>query len=1535
MSDFVSADGLGSIAVIGMSGRFPGARNLHEYWRNLREGVECISFFSAEELSANGLDPAVLGESNYVSAKGVLPDSALFDASFFGFSPRDAEVMDPQHRVFLECAWEALEDAGYHPEDGSSIGVYAGTSLSGYLLNLLANPDIMKAMGSYQVTIGNDKDHLTTRVAYKLNLRGPCITVQTTCSSSLVAVCLACQALLNYQCDMALAGGVSITLPLEAGYFYQEGGIASPDGHCRAFDARAQGTLTGNGVGVVVLKRLADALADGDHIHAVIRGTAVNNDGSLKVGYTAPSVEGQAEVIALAHSVAGISPETISYVEAHGTGTPLGDPIEIAALTQAFRAGTAQSGFCAIGSVKTNIGHLDAAAGVASLIKTILALEHREIPASLHFERPNPRIDFAESPFYVNTSLAKWEAAAAPRRAGVSSFGIGGTNAHVVLEEAEVAVGVESSRPLQLLVWSAQTASALEAATAGLARHLRQHPDVNLADVAYTLQVGRRASSHRRMLVCRDAHDAASALEGLAPGRVLTRDHESEATPVAFLFPGQGTQYPTMALGLYQVEPAFREQVDACSELLRPVLGLDLRGVLYPSEARGGPASQHLDQTHLTQPALFVVEYALARLLMHWGVRPQAMLGHSLGEYVAASLAGVFSLEDSLALVGLRGRLMQGLPSGGMLSVSLSEEALRSFVNGNLSLAAINSTSSCVVSGPLGAVDALERQLAAQGVSSLRLHTSHAFHSAATDAILDAFVQQVRKYTLHAPQIPFVSNVTGDWITAEQATDPHYWATHLRQTVRFASGLRTVLQDSRCVLLEVGPGQSLTSLAKGNVEVAPERLVPSMRHAQDRQSDIAVLNGALGRLWLAGTPIDWPAYWGGERRHRVSLPTYPFERQRYWVEPQAPDEDGPTRRRPSHKREDLTTWFYSPIWKQSIAPVRTSAPRDDDAAWLVFKDGCGLCSRLVAHLGEQGVDVFTVAAGDRYRKDGNRAFTVDPRDRRHYDLLLQELRSLGRVPGTIVHLWSLTPSEVTTPPFESLERFQGLGFTSLVFIAQALGDHGGNGAVQIAVVCNDVQEVTGDEVLCPEKALLLGPCLVIPQEYPNVTCRSIDVVLPGSDGPQLDRVVRQVAGELAAEASDPAVAYRGNHRWVRAFEPCPLEGDAASASPLRERGVYLITGGLGGIGLTLADHLARAVHARLILIGRSAFPDRDTWPRWSARHGDRDDVGRKIRKLQALEELGAEVLVVSADVTDQKHMETALARARERFGPIHGVIHAAGVAGGGVIQLKTERMANEILAPKVWGAIVLQTLLKETPLDFLVVCSSLSSVVGGVGQVDYCAANAFLDAFARRGAGGFARNGVAINWSTWQDVGMALNTVAPKDIAERREEALRQGMLSSEGAEAFARILRSGLPQVAVSPQDLTGLTSQREPETSRAAGNDRRLDRRAPAGAAHSRPALATPYVAPRNAVEQVIAERWREVLGIEQVGVNDNFFALGGHSLLATQLLGRLREALQADLPLARLFETPTVAGLAESIEHHESSNTRAPFQEVPDER
>lgn len=1548
------------IAIIGLAGKFPGAKNIDEFWNNLQNGRESISFFSDEELLEAGIDEELLSSQNYVKAHGVVEDAELFDAAFFGFNPREAEVTDPQHRIFLECAWEALENAGYKSGiEKYPVGVFAGSGLNSYLLNLYSNLKVI-SLDEQQIMIGCDKDFLSTRTSYKLNLTGPSYTVQTACSTSLVAVHLACQSLLNGECDIALAGGVAINAERKTGYLYTEGGIASPDGHCRAFDANAQGAVGGEGVGIVVLKRLEDALSDRDTIHAVIKGSAINNDGSFKVSYTAPRIDTQAKAIRTAQLVAEVEPETISYIETHGTGTALGDPIEIAALTQVFRLGTQKKGFCAIGSVKTNIGHLDTAAGVAGLIKTVLALKHKKIPPSLHFNSPNPEIDFANSPFYVNTQLAEWQSNGSPRRAGVSSFGIGGTNAHVVIEEAPVVEKhrskgtLEQGRKYYLLVLSTKTESALEKATTNLANYFQEHPDLNLADAAYTLQVGRKAFDYRRTVVCRDVQDAVNALQN--PKRVFTNTQKIQQRPVAFMFSGLGTHYLDMALELYQTESIFASCIDQCCEILKPLLGSDLRDVLYPQrntnngskqkqdtrstgldlrkmlgrgqeqvDAETLQATSLLNQTVFTQPAIFVVEYALAQLWISWGIRPTTMIGYSIGEYVAATLAEVLSLKDALTLVARRAQMIEELPEGAMLAVPLSEAEIQPLLNEDISLSAINGSSLCVIAGAKDVVAAWEQKLGEQNLIGKRLQTSHAFHSVMMEAIAPAFGDLVKTFNLKPPKTPYISNVTGTWITAEQATDPNYWVKHLCQTVRFAEGVQNLWQKDNPILLEVGPGQGLISFASQCLESEDRAklvMLPTLRHSYEQQSDVAFLMNTLGRLWLTGVEADWSNFYAKEQRARIPLPTYPFERQRYWIDVNLNPNLTTQAQQKLHKKPDIADWFYIPSWKRSPHLPSKSSQK---LYHLVFIDTLGVGSQVAEQLKFQGHDVVTVGIAEQFTNLGDGNYAINPQNSSDYDTLLQEISRLGLSSKAIAkgggwhfsHFWTVTANDTlasTESSHQFFEDSQNLGFWSLLFLAQALGRQNISDTLKLTVVTSNIYDVTGEDNLSPEKSTLLGACKVIPLEYAKINCSTIDIVIPSSKNPPSPKLIDFLTTEITSPTTDDAVAYRGHHRWVQTFEPVRLDRDIASKPQVKAGGVYLITGGLGGIGLVLAENLAQTADTKLILVARKGLPERSQWQQWLENHDSQDSISRKIEKVLAIEKLGATVQIYIADVANFEQMQAVVNQVCEQFGSINGVIHAAGIAPGGIIQLKTKEMANSVLTAKVKGTLVLEKVLQSSHLDFFVLCSSQTSVLGHFGQLDYCAANAFLDSYAQYCACKSKQQTISISWGPWQ-VGMEVETVQRDEIKLMVEEAnLKFGIKPEEGIDAFHRALASNLPHLVVSTQDFITLIEQSKSfqvEEALSALEEKLVSANITIPN-HPRPDLDNDYVAPHNEVEENLAKIWQQRLGIDKVGVNDNFFELGGDSVLAIQVIAKANQ-LGFKLTAQQMFEHPTIAELA----------------------
>jgi amino acid adenylation domain-containing protein/non-ribosomal peptide synthase protein (TIGR01720 family) len=1428
------------IAIIGMAGRFPGARDVEAFWENLRRGVDSIKFFETEELAAAGVPAQWLADSRYVRARGVVDDADKFDAALFGYTPREAEIMDPQQRMFLECAWEALEHAGCDPEQsGGPIGVFAGTGFNSYL-RLISSDPALADYNPVQLGMASDKDFLATRVAYKLNLRGPSIAVQTACSTSLVAVHMACRSLQSGDCAMALAGGVRLTVPQESGYHYQDGSILSPDGHCRAFDSGAKGTVSGNGSAVVVLKRLADAMADGDTVHAVIIGSAVNNDGSQKVGFTAPGVEGQAAVIRAAHRAARVDPRTIGYVEAHGTGTSLGDPVEVAALTTAF--GT-DGQYCALGSVKSNIGHLDAAAGAAGLIKATLSVARAELVPTLHYAAPNPAIDFEHGPFNVITAARPWPHTDAPRRAGVSSFGLGGTNAHVVIEEAPRVTPAPSRRPAHLIVQSARTREALDLLGERLLHALATNPELDLGDVAHTLQVGRRALAYRRTLVCQSREDAISALRDAAP----VSDAAPDGPPsIVFMFSGQGAQRVGMMRELYDSEPVFRAEVDRCAALLLPLTGSDLREALYPADDTATAAASRLQQTAVTQPALFVTEYALARLWMSRGVQPDAMIGHSIGEYVAACLAGVMSLEAALSVVAVRGRLMQELPAGAMIAVPLDEADVTPLIGDGVSIAAVNAPGQVVLSGPFAAIARTEASLADRGVTPQRLQTSHAFHSAMMEPILARFRHHVASIALSRPIIPFVSNVTGRLIDADAATSPDYWVDHLRSTVRFADGIRTLAAPGR-IFLEVGPGQALSTLAKRSSGGATT--IASL--ARGVESDAVSMMTALGRLWALGARVNWGGVYAGEQRRRVVLPTYPFERTRYWREGARTEAAPASQPASAESRMPIDQWLHIVSW--------TSTPPPDNHAtgagtYLIFADAA-FGDLLAAQARARGADAIVVTAGKRFdRLDAH--CTIDPGDVEEYRALWSALVDADRVPSHVIHAFGT--------------------FGSALQLLQAAAASGITETFGLTLVTNGVHDISGDEPLDEAAAMLLALARVAPHEYPNVRGRAIDLhrVPPRA-------AAMAIVAEIASGSAEPTVAYRNEKRWIPSF--ARLAAGTQREPRLRQRGVYLITGGTGGIGLEMASRLADEWDATVVLVARR-LPEPGS------------DADRRVGQLTGR---GRRVSVMAADVTDAEQLRRVVDRTVEQFGTLHGVIHAAGADKSPVPlpQLRDTDLAAQ-LAPRLDAVAALDVALGDRAIDFCVVSSSIGAVLGVIGHAAYTAAHVAMDTFVARRNRTAPVRWITIDWDNW---------VTWKSSPDR---ANGESLSADEGWSVLRDVLAqaAGVDQVLVSTVDLAARARKWAARADGGSG-------RSTASASHARPALTAAFAAPQSDVQRTLCGIWEQLLGIAPIGIHDNFFELGGDSVIGIQVVSKAA-AQGLRLSARHVFAHQTVAELAEAL-------------------
>ena len=1196
--------------------------------------------------------------------------------------------------------------------------------------------------------------------------------------------------------------------------------------------------------------------------------------------------------------------------------------------------------------MKTNVGHLDAAAGMAGLIKTVLALKHRMLPPSLNYLWPNPEIDFPATPFYVNTQLVPW-VSNRPAMAGVMSTGMGGTNAHVVLEEAPVAEETLSSTLPQVLTLSARSEAALNGATNHLLDFLKNNASVNMDDVAYTLQIGRKTFSHRRILVCDGRADAIAALGDENSKRIVSaRVDELSRRPLIFLLPGVGDHYVGMAYDLYRTWDVFKEAVDQCARLLQPHLGLDIREIIYPqslswkkagnkgidlrkmlgrnSNEPEAPDTARLNQTLLAQPALFTTEYALARLWESFGVRPDAMVGHSMGEYVAACLAGVFSLEDALRLIATRAKLVHELPQGRMLAVTLAEEEVLPLLSQDLSISLINGPNLCVVAGPVAAMAEFERMLNKKGVICRPVQNAHAFHSKMLDPIVAAFEKEVRNVPLSDPKIPFVSNVTGKWISSAEATDSAYWARHANHSARFSDALHQMWQLQDPILLETGPGRTLGVLAMqhpGRITAANPVAIPSLRHQYENQSDVDFLSHSIGKLWLSGAEIGRENLHLVRRGRRVSLPTYPFERQKYWIEREL-DDSGQVQEidRPSAS-SNIENWFYVPSWERAPYQAEVDGElRQNEVSWLIIADRPGRAAGFKRKLEEMSAAVEVVQFGEKFDHRSDGSYEINPAAVDDYLTLFRRLK--GKIGNALnaLHLGCLTRDEKQGCHSRSEDR-QNFGFYSLLYLAQALGELNISIPIKIGIISNRIHEVTGDEILQPEMATVLGPCGVIPKEFPNVTCFNIDL---SDDQPTYElsnEKFRAILSEFTGKVRSQVVAYRGSYRWNRKYERVKLPEPTPTEAPnrmlevkrLRRGGVYLITGGTGGIGLSIAKYLARACQPKIVLTKKTEFPEKSRWRELLTAKDTSAPIARTIQELLEIEQLGAEIEVFVAEASDREQMQNVLDQTVKKFKAINGVIHAAGIVQAGLIQAKTKETAASVLSPKVTGTLVLFDLLSELDLDFLVLFSSITSIITPYAESDYSAANAFLDAFTYYSNAQKRFHTLTINWPGWKEVGQLAELKALPGVKSWKDEALKKAILTKDGLEAFKRALNSDFTQVIVSPEDLNHLLAQAQEfidgsrylSLGRDSSNDLLPERDRRGGEAQ-----------PADEVESMVAVIWNEVFGIDRIGIHEEFSSLGGHSLLAMQIVSKIRFLYQIDLTLREFFERPTIAQLSSAI-------------------
>ncbi|MFT5757710.1 MAG: phthiocerol/phenolphthiocerol synthesis type-I polyketide synthase E [Alteromonadaceae bacterium] len=1495
------------IAIVGMSCRFPDAPTVDVFWDNIFDGKDSIRPLTTEELEAAGQLDCV-DQPDFVNSGSFLEDTELFDAGLFGYSAKEADYIDPQHRLFLHVAWEALEGAGFiNQDDTKSVGVFAGSSSSSYLVH-----NISKARSSdtdllRNLCYENNHDLLATRAAYKLNLTGPAITVGSACSTSLVVVHQACQALLAGECDIALAGASRVSVPQKSGYFYAQGGILSKDGKCRSFDAKASGTISGSGVGAIVLRRLEDAIADGDNIVAVIKGTAINNDGNRKVGFTAPSVDGQQQVVVSALQNAEVDAETVSFIEAHGTATELGDPVEVEALSNAYRQFTDKKQYCALGSVKANIGHLDASAGMAGIMKVCGMFQRQQIPPSIHYNQANANIDFEQSPFYVPTSTTPW-LSDSKRRAGVSSFGIGGTNAHIILEEytAQKAPTADHQGVAHsLLTFSASSKEALNNNLTRFHDWCQTHPGENLQNMAYTLASTRKAMAYRAAVSATSVEQAIKKLRdtsSLDIRRSYTKNYNKQ---VALMFSGQGSQYLGMGKTLYDNETVFQHAVDQCALIIEQELdGEDIRTVMFGSKIKSEDQAL-INQTQYAQPALFCFEYALSQWLFSKGVTPGALIGHSIGEYVAACIADVMSLADAIKLVCIRGRLMASMQTGAMIAVSADRETIDALLINDVNIAALNAENAIVLSGSAHAINSMRILLENRNIDVKALRTSHAFHSYMMTPCLADFKAAFANIQMRAPRIPIISNITGQWHDNQTITDPQYWIDHLRQPVNFYAGIQTLMQGSEYVLVEVGPGKSLSSLV-ALTEGYYASTVSLVKDAKSKADDQQVLYDALGDIWCKGGQVNWAQFFNGKDCCKVSLPTYAFNSQKHWLN----ITEDTTHIVQGSSRNALKDWFYRPVWKSS--PRSLSTPRISGKNILFIGANNKYLHELQGLMSAQNNQVFCAEPGKQFNIV-NQTIEFQPEISANYLLMLQKLNDMKAMPDLIIH--GLQPQDIDMTDHNKAAEIAK--FQSLLDLTKALNQVAPLAQVQLCIFTTNMCNTCYADKVDPIQSLVLGPCKTIEKEFGSIRSYFIDI----QDNPlQLkDTSVADIFSEISYrfESKEPmqnhGTALRSGQRLIEHQEQVMLE-PSSTTDKLKAKGVYLITGGYGGIGATIARDLAIELSATIILISRREIPERNGWSDCLLNSASSIQMKQDIAFIQELESHGAEVFCIMADVSRFDVLSDKLNLLTNNIDNIDGIFHCAGVADSGLIQTRDQALTQRVFAAKVTGTYNLIKIAANYHLDFFFNCSSVSAYLGPVGQVAYCSANSYQQAVSDHYHSQFPMLSVA--WDAWQEVGMAVDSLTQQHL-ERESKGTTESLLNpiahgitpKEGISVVKTLLSQNFTNVLVSTRALAAVQDWTTSEDTQQDSST--------AEECHSRPSLSVEYQPPVSLVQQTLCDIWRKRLGVDPIGIDDDFFELYGHSLLAVQIASDIKRELSYPLPSGALYDYPTVRDLSALID------------------
>ena len=1481
------------VAIIGMSGKFPRAENIEAYWNNIKNGVDCISFMSDQDLIEEGISESIIKNKNYIKAKGVLENLECFDNGFFNYTKEEAKFMDPQLRLLHECVYESIEDAGYtSKESDRNIGLFVGNMTN---FNWLSNfsGEVTNAVDKLSIGTLNDSNTLSTRISYKLNLKGPSFTVQTACSTSIVSVHLACQSLISGECKIAVAGGVAIDLPKKNGYIYQEGMIYSKDGYCHSFDEEASGSVFGDGIGVVTLKLLEDAIADNDNIYAVIKGSAINNDGSEKPGFLAPSVNGEANVIKKALSAADVKAESISYVETHGTATTLGDPIEIEALKKAFN--TKKKNYCAIGTVKTNIGHLNNASGIAGLIKTALCIKNRILPPSLHFNKPNSKIDFDNSPFYVNTEMKEWKNDQYPLRAGVSSFGIGGTNAHLILEEAPIVDEVNKSYDNNLILLSAKSEEALDRMTLNLSDYLKKNKNVKLSSVAYMLARRREIFNVRQSFICHDVEEAVNYLESDKKKKITTSKVKKEIPKLVYMFTGQGCQYINMGLDLYKCEPVYKKYIDSCFDILKEVTSKDLKSILYPGEEEIN--EELILKPENSQPILFILEYSLVMLLKHYGIEPDIMIGYSFGEYVAACLAGTMELKDSLKLLHIRGELLKKASKGAMLSIPLPEEEVKEMIDENISIA-IDNRDSCIVSGTDESICKLENELKEKKYLCMRIDIEYAGHSHLLNAIRDEYESYVKNVKLNNPKIDIVSGITGRLVDNGEITSVEYWGRHLTSTVKFVDGIKEISKNSNNVFIEIGPGNSLSMLAKRIIEnnECDHKVINLIRNKANKILDSKYLLEKLGKLWSYGVDVDLDKVF--LEQNKISIPTYPFERNYFWPEKVKALSKKKVNKQEEeiNKAEDICNWLYCEKWERKRVSKKDIKR---NPVFIVFHDEYGIGKDVEEKLKNDGKTVISVYKGKVFNKIVDFNYFIDYNNQDDYCKLFKEIKIIGNDYFSIVNLLSVKNSSDDKDFLELLNEELDLGFYSVLNFAKAIKKTNLHASIDFNLITSNCQYVADSNKINPGRTCGIGAAFVLAQECPFVKSRNIDINI-NKDNSYDKFIINDLLEELESDPTDKCIAYRDGSRWVKGYEH--FYPNEYKEVPLKDEGVYYIVGGFGNIGLEIAEYISENKKAKIALSRRREFPEKEEWDRWIDENVADNDTSRIILKLKEIEKNGTEILILQAEASDINDMEKSFRIIEDKWKKVDGVIYTAGIVGEkafNIIEDVNYDQCREQFRAKISGIVILEEVLKNRKIDFCILSSSLTSILGGLGHIVYCAANTFIDNFIYYHNLYNDNKWNVVNWDFWKfEKG---NGIDGDKYVGKTSELL--AMKPKEGIRLFEKILcNMHERRVIVSTGSLESRINYWIKFNDKVNTEDDYELKRS--------------HITSYDKITSEVIYIWSTVLGLEDIGLNEDFFELGGDSFKAIKIISNVFNTFKIEVPVKEFYNQPNVSYIVDLI-------------------